>query len=668
MAYGRLDVFWPDGKYETFSMEAASVSVGRSSGNTIMLDTDTISRYHFSITHQDDQVQLTDLDSANGTYIDGQQMQSNQPRILQGGEEIQIGHLRMIYHAVDDMPTLPMSALAEDTQRIERETVGFRIDVYGPEFAVPPGSHTFAEVSITNTTDVPNRYTVKVSGLPEDWIRINRPELDINPQDTASIVINIKPFRHSDSVPGSYPVKVVVALKNEPETRLEAEITARILPFGGFGMALSANKIASGEPFRLHVHNQGSAGLPLFITGRNKDDQLNFGIPTPQLILAPGQRQVVQGEIRTKKTRLFGAPHEYEFDLLVRSRDDAAFLAAIPGHFVEKPVLPGWAALSLIALSFGVVALVILGVILVLQAASPDLAIRSFQAEQSRVVQGDVLGLSWDVTGADQITISVNGQIVRADISPEISTTELETSAYNGDITVSLMATSNNETISDSLAINVFAPITVDYFEVIPPILVRNVVQEITVRWKVTGASFTNITGLEAFTTTLLAATYGAEETLSGIAGVPSDRFAATLYAEDAQGRNMEQILTIEVIDPTCVPTNTEIILHVQPDSASNVVSTVPGGTTLVVDRRDISGAWIRAVLAGGVTGWGARADLSCANNFNMDALLAEITTTPPTPTESSPVTPVTPQATLRQPTLPVRPTSTPRPVPTVRP
>ena len=67
--FGRFDVYFPDGRVETYSLEGDTVSVGRAEGNTIALDTDTISRYHFSVTNKDGVVNLTDLDSANGTYL-----------------------------------------------------------------------------------------------------------------------------------------------------------------------------------------------------------------------------------------------------------------------------------------------------------------------------------------------------------------------------------------------------------------------------------------------------------------------------------------------------------------------------------------------------------------------------------------------------------------------
>jgi hypothetical protein len=35
------------------------------------------------------------------------------------------------------------------------------------------------------------------------------------------------------------------------------------------------------------------------------------------------------------------------FDVMVRSRDDAAFLAVVRGYYVEKPLLPPWAGAPL---------------------------------------------------------------------------------------------------------------------------------------------------------------------------------------------------------------------------------------------------------------------------------------------------------------------------------
>ncbi len=103
-AYGQVAVYWPDGQLETYPLNQDHIGIGRSTGNTICLESDTISRYHFLISREHGQVLITDLDSANGTYIDGAQLVSNQPVALNGGEEIQIGILRIVYQ-----PLLPLT-------------------------------------------------------------------------------------------------------------------------------------------------------------------------------------------------------------------------------------------------------------------------------------------------------------------------------------------------------------------------------------------------------------------------------------------------------------------------------------------------------------------------------------------------------------------------------
>jgi len=155
MAYGRLDVFWPDGNFKSYPLIENTVSVGRSTGNTIALDTNTISRYHFSIRTDGEQVILTDLDSINGTFVDGERVETHRPRILDGGEEIQAGHLRIIYHHLDEMPTQPMTTILETTQRLELASPAFRIDVIPPEGSFPPGAHKSAELHLART-NLPN--------------------------------------------------------------------------------------------------------------------------------------------------------------------------------------------------------------------------------------------------------------------------------------------------------------------------------------------------------------------------------------------------------------------------------------------------------------------------------------------------------------------------------
>jgi hypothetical protein len=52
-----------------------------------------VSRMHAMIQRADNTILLTDLGSANGTHLNGQKLNANQPRIVRDGDEIRFGKL-----------------------------------------------------------------------------------------------------------------------------------------------------------------------------------------------------------------------------------------------------------------------------------------------------------------------------------------------------------------------------------------------------------------------------------------------------------------------------------------------------------------------------------------------------------------------------------------------
>jgi hypothetical protein len=52
-----------------------------------------VSRIHAAIRRTDDSLNLVDLGSVNGTHLNGQRLNPNQPRVLRDGDEIRLGKL-----------------------------------------------------------------------------------------------------------------------------------------------------------------------------------------------------------------------------------------------------------------------------------------------------------------------------------------------------------------------------------------------------------------------------------------------------------------------------------------------------------------------------------------------------------------------------------------------
>ena len=52
-----------------------------------------VSRVHAAIRRGEDTLTLVDLNSANGTHLNGQRLTPNQPRVLRDGDEVRLGKL-----------------------------------------------------------------------------------------------------------------------------------------------------------------------------------------------------------------------------------------------------------------------------------------------------------------------------------------------------------------------------------------------------------------------------------------------------------------------------------------------------------------------------------------------------------------------------------------------
>jgi pSer/pThr/pTyr-binding forkhead associated (FHA) protein len=643
MAFGRLDVFWPDGKIENISLKADNVSIGRSAGNVIPLETDSLSRYHANIYRDSSGVFIQDMESANGTFVDGIKLQPNQPVPLSGGEEIQIGVLRITFHRLDDAPTMTSSPV-EDTQRIQRETRTFRMEVLPPPIAVAPCAYTSAEISIFNNGDKPEQYQVGITGLPNNWVRISRPVVEVAPQESAVVVVNIKPLRRSDSAPGIYGVVAAVRPQSRTNDVLEAPFNVTILPFSGFGLALGTPRVGMGDRFKLHVHNQGSAPLPIQITGRSKAQDLQFILNPSQLTLNPGQRFQIIGEIRPDKRRYFGNAAEYPFDLVVQSMDNARFTVATAGYVLERPPLPVWGGVVA-----GVVGLLVLAVILIgglaflSRAPDPEIVSVNINNGNTQIAPGAPLLLSWHAENADSVSVRINNQWVLQQQPTSAEGVVVDTQSFVGPLDVSVIAERDGQlsAVETTTLTMVEAP-NVSTFTISPQPLVRYVVQNATISYNIPGASNVSITGLDTVLQQPLSIPTGSSGEINALL-LPISDFTITLTADSEAETLIQETINVQLIDPTCSPLGSQVVkLYAQPNTGASVATSVDPGDRVVVNGR--SGEWLRfspPELTNDA--WGQRSNFVCDSSFNVEDLrevIADVlpTTNTRTPTIQAPI------------------------------
>jgi pSer/pThr/pTyr-binding forkhead associated (FHA) protein len=70
------------------------ITVGREEGNTIQLNDERVSRFHVKIQEDHNRLVITDLESTNGTKVNGEDVQL---RILRFGDMIQVGRSVLLF-------------------------------------------------------------------------------------------------------------------------------------------------------------------------------------------------------------------------------------------------------------------------------------------------------------------------------------------------------------------------------------------------------------------------------------------------------------------------------------------------------------------------------------------------------------------------------------------
>jgi pSer/pThr/pTyr-binding forkhead associated (FHA) protein len=109
------------------------VSIGRGSQNDIVITDDSVSTMHARLEYRDGAWRITDLDSRNGTYVEGLRLAPEVPTPLAYGSTVRFGGARVHFRHVEHAD--PEAARANYAEPRPQETIrtrrsGFRLPVW----------------------------------------------------------------------------------------------------------------------------------------------------------------------------------------------------------------------------------------------------------------------------------------------------------------------------------------------------------------------------------------------------------------------------------------------------------------------------------------------------------------------------------------------------------
>ena len=645
-AFGRLDVFFADGRSASYPLEGAEISVGSDESNAIRLADAAVSPQHCLLQHQAGAAFITDLDSERGTYIDGDRLPVNMPHQLRDIEEIQIGSVTARFYLRSDSPTEAIQAISDQTQPL---SIGFRAELEQPTVSVWPASTAEVRLSISNLTDQRCGFLLEATGLPNNWVNPAQMDFWLSAGETYPVSLQIKPSRRADMPPDNYPLTITVTRLGETEGLVRLALMVELGGFGGLSLALDPPFVNDSGAFKLHLLNQGNEELRLKLAAQEPASRLEIILAQDALRLGPGGRTQVHGAVRPRHRQVLGSPVSRPFALLATNDDPSGYCVALPGYLTVKPHV---SKRSLIAVLLVSVALAAVLATILLQ--PPEPVISRFSLSESQVAQGTPVMLSWEATDAVHYVIEVD-RVPLAKLSSLDNSYTLVTNPFVDPVEIALIAVQGEHTAIVKRQLDIYQPVIVERFDSDKTMMLRNVSGTLKVRWVVSGAVELDITNPLGFETVAKNAfTAGHGEIV--LRGMPVDEFKIELSALDEIGTITAKTIYIAIREPECTP-QIDAALYAGPDSRFPRSQIAIQNVPVLASGTAEDSNWLFIELASGESGWGYHSSFYCQGFDPQD--LRVIRDLPQLPTATA-----TPQPTATL-TSTATFTATPSPSPT---
>src|SRR5271157_434643 len=613
MKYGSLNIRFPDGRTSDFSIDQPSLLVGRAQGNELILDHSSVSRRHARFTIESGQLFVEDLGSANGTFIYDQKLEANSPTRVIEKQVIRMGDIKLVFNAPPPLETSetvrPMASSAIGPQK---ESVipspkpistppdrPVSLSLIGPTDPVIPGNVASASVTILNRGTVVDELTLKITGVPLEWIKFSKDRVALLPNAKDQVTILFAPPRRADALAGNYRFTLTVISK-EYRTGENALGILQVLSFVDSGMELSP--VRSQKDFQLILHNRGNTPASFRLQGLDEEASLLYQFSQPFVTLTAGQTGNIPLKIRPKVGKKIGSRETRMFTIAATPILGGSDVKAT-GQLIYRPPIPIWiiplVLLLLLCVIFGGSA----AYATLCPTYSPNLPfcpktarpeIQAFVAQPSEVQPGGTVTIGWNVKNADQVQLT-------SPVQSTLKNTDTMTYTVNQTTTFTIQASNFAGSVEKSIVIAVKNPNPViQTFDASPKAIVMGQTKQVVLNWVVNGASSVSIVGVPQ---------QNLPPTGSITIQAPTDPTTYTLVVNDSNG-TISQALSLSVVSAGCV-VNSSVKMLAGPDPSQPVLVKLANGTTVVPTGRNQTATWLR-VQAENKEGWIPADDVTC--------------------------------------------------------
>jgi hypothetical protein len=615
----QLEIVAPNGviSFHDLDPEQGITNIGSDPENDIIVDGSQVAPFLATIDHRQRPYQIILLDQTAALLLDGQPLEPNLGRDLQGWSTIELDGYSMVLveHASETGagPVSPDSqqrdaalgvaaaVLAGASTAMRPFAPGVSAALSPQRLSLPPADHlddiivvemaerawtvdceqpaTFS-LTLVNGGNIVAAFNIALEGLDSEWVLIEPASMNLNEGERATANIALVAPRTPASRAGTHHFAVVVTSPNHPGhfTRLGATLV--INPFYDFAVSdLSPRQNQTGWRTRTAVtavtlNNKGNSEALYRVDGEDDQRGCAFEFQAQgqgsgrsarqlEVRLAPDSGQPVSIFVTPTKRRLFGF-RKHGYSLTVTSIPLSGLITprSVLGQLQAAPLLGPWILLLLMALMAAIA----------IWLFHPY--IDAFRANTDSILGGQNVTLNWGTSPFVRLKLiqetTTDGVATEQEVGSVTAPAGSQTLSPPQSVRYRLVA---GNLLSDLLPLLVATsewvpvdvqpvPPKIEVFDTVP--ITRTVLvlgESANLIWRVFGADKLTLVGSDGLVQSLIPTDTGS------INVIPASRTKYTLGAINRYGTAEPRQVEIAVVTPTPTPVPDPVIVQfdVQP-------------------------------------------------------------------------------------------------------
>jgi pSer/pThr/pTyr-binding forkhead associated (FHA) protein len=331
----RIQIIDPQGTVaRTVTLDRAGLIAGRNPENSLFLDAATISRQHFRLDWDGQQVTVTDLGSRGGTFLGEAQLIAQQAQVWNPAQSLRAGPFRLKLQIGPEEPSAAKDAIV--------------VSLFpGQErLTITPGQSTVTNVILVNQGTQTERLLVEVDGIPAGWAQPPIEALPLEPGGHGVVPVSVLVPREFESLAGEYSVTLRAYSADRPTTAGSTQAQWLVMLFAQSRVDSRPKRLRAREraTFTIGITNQGNSLAAYQLKASDPDDALTYAFPRADLLIDPGQTTNIPLTATVEK-RIFSGSRRHTITVEAETPGEPTYTTNV--EFVQEPFIPVGALIAL---------------------------------------------------------------------------------------------------------------------------------------------------------------------------------------------------------------------------------------------------------------------------------------------------------------------------------